>query len=100
MSNKVLAKSSTPGLRTYEPIWQKLKQPPYKVALEVHPALVQRVKKAVSKEKYGDFGFKELNGHADEDHFYLMFDYTITSQTLVITLVNRFGIDMNQEEDA
>jgi len=93
----VKAKPKVKGERTYEPLWKLLKQKPYKVCLKIHPALVKRVQKAVSKEKYGDLGFKELNGHADEDHFYLKFVYHIQTQILEIELLSRYGVDLNQE---
>ena len=94
----VKAKSQEPNTRVYEPVWIKLKQPPYKVRLEVHPTLVQRVKKAVSKEKYNDIAFKELSGHKDEDNLYLKFTYYMASQVLEIELANRYGVDMPQED--
>lgn len=94
----VKAKPQEPNTRVYEPVWNLLKKPPYKVQLKVNPSLVRRVKKAVSKEKYHDLAFKELSGHGDEDHFYLKFTYYLNNQVLEIELANKFGVDMPQED--
>jgi hypothetical protein len=84
--------------RQYEPVWAILKRPPHTIVLEVHPALVRRVQKAVSKEKYNDLAFKELHGHKDEDYFQLKFNYVLNTQQLTIVLVNRFGVDFPGED--
>lgn len=83
--------------RIYEPIWRQLKVSPFKVRMEVHPSLVPRIKKAVSKEKYNDLGFKELHGHRDVDTYYLKFTYDITNQILTVELLNKYGVDMLDE---
>lgn len=54
--------------RKYQVIWMRIKKYGH-CTIEVHPALQPRVKKAVSKEKNQDAGFKLLNDH---DHFYLL----------------------------
>lgn len=57
--SSVVVKSSVPDLRKYESIWNRIKNSRGKsCSVEVHPAMVARVRKAVIKEKYNDAVFK------------------------------------------
>lgn len=85
------AVASVPGKRAYEPIWDLLKDA--RIAqLIVVPKMVNRVKKAVMKEKYNDGIFKMMNGHQDLEFFYLSFEYDEASQLLTIRLNERYGV--------
>jgi hypothetical protein len=79
-------------LRKYEVVWNRIRDSKrHSITLaDVHPAFLQRVKKAVSKEKHMDEGFKLINDH---DHFYLVYDYDRDKRTLVITLKQSLGLE-------
>lgn len=62
-------------MRKYQQIWELCKKAPkHECTIEVHPAMCERVKKAVIKEKHNDVGFKLINDH---DYFYLKIDKTV-----------------------
>lgn len=69
-------------VRKYQPVWERIKAREV-VTLEVLPALVARVKKAVIKEKDMDLGFKVLNDHAK---FRLIVDYSMEKKHLTFRL--------------
>jgi hypothetical protein len=79
-------------LRKYEAVWNRIRDgKKHSCTLaDVHPAFLKRVKKAVSKEKDADKGFKLLNDH---DHFYLEFDYNRDTQVLIIRLKQSLGLE-------
>lgn len=81
-------------MRQYQPIWEAIKKRG-KATLEVHPALFERVKKAVIKEKWRDLGFKLINDH---DTFFLTFSFTLNEKNpqksrMVIELKQTLGIE-------
>lgn len=80
--------------RKYKVIWDKLKQKGT-CTVEVHTALVARVRKAVVKEKWRDMGFKLINDH---DDFYLDIEVLKVETDpalarIVFTLRQRIGIE-------
>lgn len=62
--------------RKYEVIWELIKKKK-KCILEVHPAMVARVHKAVTKEKYNDILFKAE--HEDDFYFIKMVKTKVSS---------------------
>ena len=84
----------------YAVIWQKIKQHG-SCTVEVHPSLQTRVKKAVSKRKLQDTGFKLLNDH---DHFYLRITHPVINGAVIkdrlkFTLKQTLGLDgVNKDE--
>lgn len=81
-------------MRTYQVIWERIKKDK-RVVLRVKPGFVKRVKKAVSKEKNMDEGFKFRNSH---DHFYLVSAYDKEKQELSFLLKQSVGILGPDEE--
>lgn len=80
-----------PGVRQprkYEIIWTTLKEK-RKVTLEVHPAMVERVKKAVIKEKDMDLAVKLIN---DIEKPRLSFCYSSEKKRLVVELKMTYGL--------
>lgn len=82
-------KATPPKQRKYQSVWERLKSK-QKVTLEVMPAMVARVKKAIIKEKHKDVGFKVMNDH---DNFFLDFSYAKETQRLVVKLKQTLGLE-------
>jgi hypothetical protein len=78
-------------LRTYQPIWKKLKsQPGVPVALQVHqPRLAARIRKGVIMEKYRDVGFKVIN---ELEVCTLKIQYDPKKHQLTFTLMPKYGL--------
>lgn len=79
-------------LRTYEPIWQKLKRAQsMSLSVTVHnPKLANRIKRGVIKEKYKDDGFKVINEH---DYLWLEIKFDRVENKLTFTLRQRYGLE-------
>lgn len=75
--------------RLYQPVWEEIKKKG-RAVLSVHPVMAARVKKAVSKEKDMDTGFKVLNDH---DHFYLRVSYDKDRKRMTFVLKQSIGIE-------
>lgn len=76
-------------MRKYEQIWQQIKKRDKCVVQIVHPALVERVKKGVIKEKDRDLGFKVMN---DVEPFRLEIAYDRETQQMSFKLTQRLGM--------
>ena len=68
----------------YDPIWRALKDNGTSVVLDVVPARVKQLKKAVIDLKYKDKEFRESNPHV---HSELIFDLNKSRTRLIIYLV-------------
>lgn len=81
-------------MRKYESIWQRLKaHPKHEIRVEVHKALVRRIVKAVTKEKYIDLGFKLLN---EDDYLFLEIEKEAKNDNIIIVkfiLKRRLGLE-------
>lgn len=82
--------SSKRAERKYAAIWQQLKRDDYCYVSIMHPALVQRVKAGVIKEKNKDVGFKLLNDNGET--FRLKITYNSELGQMYFCLVQRYGI--------
>lgn len=77
-------------MRKYQEIWERLKKKDT-VTLKVHDVgQLRRIKKAVQKEKYSDFGFKVCN---DFDKWTLVSNWNETTSVLVLKLNQKFGLE-------
>lgn len=79
--------------RKYTSIWSRIKESKeHRCTVEVHPAMVARVKKAVIKEKSQDLGFKLLN---EDDYFFLRIavDRSKPLWKITFTLKARLGLE-------
>lgn len=80
-----------PRVNTYKPIWDELKKSQV-VTLELQsPVYVNRVQKAISKCKHGDYGFKIIN---EIERYVLKFSKQEVNGKceLTIRLVSRLNI--------
>ena len=78
--------------RMYEPIWAALKADnDHVVELSVHPLHVNRVKKAISKEKLLDSTTAFLN-REEGDNLKLVFRYEENAQILEVRVKQTLGI--------
>ncbi len=75
--------------RVYQPIWSRLRKQGRCELAVVDQKFVPRIKKAISKEKNLDDGFKLLNA---VENFYLTFEYLKEKKILVVELKSRFGL--------
>lgn len=75
--------------RLYEPAWKLLKATG-RVEIEVPPAHLETIKKAIKKEKTQDLAFKVMN---DFEQFRLKMQYDMERRRLVIYLVAKFGFE-------
>ncbi len=81
-------------MRTYQPIWDKLKSLPLKeakekgVSITAPAALHRRIIKAVKKEKWMDMGYKILLKENDDREATLFF----TRNGSILTFYLRFSI--------
>lgn len=76
-------------MRRYEQVWTQIKKNDKCVVQIVHPALVERVKRGVIKEKDRDLPFKVMN---DTEKFRLEITYDRASQKMSFKLTQKLGM--------
>lgn len=79
-----------PQKRAYQTLWETIRDTPEFVTIEVHPGLINRVVKAVMKEKYNDLAFKLMNTH---DSFRLEISKDREKGVVRFKLQARLGIE-------
>jgi hypothetical protein len=86
-------KNKKPQKRTYQPIWERIKEKGRATITVPHKRLISTVVKAVCKEKYMDLGFKTVNDH---DKFYL--DILRDEENLRITFILRQSLGLEDRK--
>lgn len=81
-------------LRTYEPVWLRLKAREVCV-LKCKPTAVRFIKKGVIKEKWRDDGFKIL---FEVERLWLSFEYSEEKEELRIELRSKFGLEIGRSK--
>lgn len=76
-------------MRKYQPIWNELKQNDEVEIKVAHPALVQRIKQAVIKEKHNDLAFRLLN---EMFEYRLYISFNKQENILKFVLKQRYGL--------
>ena len=76
-------------LRTYEPIWLRIKSKEVCV-IKCKPTAVRYIKKGVIQEKWRDDGFKLI---FEVEKLWLHFEYSDQTEELKIELRSKFGLE-------